>query len=574
MASIDSALLLTQTLRGGRIYLVSACFFSLAINLLYLAAPLYMLQVYDRAVPSGSSATLVLLSVILVGAFVTLGVLELARGRILTRLGLYLENALGRSLSSKAFAESSNGGGHKALQDFDALRRTIAGPSIYPVFDLPCTPIFVVAAFLLHPWLGAFTLICLLVLVGLAALNQHLLLGVTRAAAASTLEASRFGEAVFRQGAIMNVLGMAPYAAEKWRQRRRQQLEQQRQVSDRSSAMGALTKSLRLCMQSLALGLGAALVIAHESSAGSIFAASLLLARALQPVEQLIGSWGTLAAARSAYGRLAVALAADDQPAPAATELPAPAGHLTVENAHLSLPGIQRLLLRNINCDLPPGTALGVVGPSGAGKSLLGEMLVGARPCSMGAVRLDGVLITPKVRHDFGRHIGYMPQRVDLLEETVAANIGRLMPGADADIVEAARLAGAHQAILRLPDGYDTVVSDSAAELPGGLRQSIGFARAIFRAPALVVLDEPAANLDSEGDADLGRCLNQLKQRGCTLVVINPRGSSMASMDMLLFLRNGAMEMLGARDAVLQQLGMARPAVGRPSLQTAVTANG
>lgn len=544
---------LDSAFQSCRPYFFSAGLFSLAINLLYLASPLYMLQVYNRAVSSGSGMTLLMLTVILAVTFAAQALLDLVRGRILTRAGIRLENRLSEALLEVAFTRHVADDRAAPIRDFDRVRQTISGPAMYPLFDLPWTPIFIAAAFLLHPWLGVFTIGCGVMLVLLAIVGERILRHPVSQASAATSRVNSFTEMSLRQAETVIALGMTRGVIRRWRDDRLHQVDRQRQVADRSGGMGSVSKSLRLTMQSLALGVGAWLVIAHMSSAGVMFAGSLLLSRTLQPLEQIIGSWRSFIGARAAYVRLAVLLKYHSEQGPV-TNLPAPRGHLVLDNVHFTQPRAQRLVLRALSLSVDPGTALGVIGQSGAGKTALANLLIGVLPASVGSVRLDGVAVANWPRGDLGQYIGYLPQQVDFLAGTVSANIGRFESDADDDVIAAARLAGVHEAILQLPAGYDTPIGEGGSSLPGGLRQRLALARAVFRMPPLVVLDEPASNLDAEGERALALCIASLKQHGSTIAVISPRQSTLAVIDRLLLLRNGGIEMFGERDAVIAQL--------------------
>jgi len=554
-------------IRSSRPQFLIACLFSLAINILYLTSPLYMLQVYGRAVTSGSLMTLLMLTVVLVAAFLVLGILDAVRARVLQRVGVRLENALAPAMLRASLEQEQLQARLAVVRDFDLVKRVISSNAVVPFLDFPWTPIFLLAAFLLHPMIGFFTLGCAVLLVALALLNEAVLRRPLARLAAASGKAGAMGEAGARHASITQTLGMLPQVAALWGDARVDQAEAQRTVADIESVMSALIKTLRLAMQSLALGLGAWLVITHQSSGGVMYAGSLLMARALQPIELISAHWRTLLAAKAAYGRLA---SLGGHRARRPTSLPAPTGRVVVENGHFTLSRPQRLILRSLNFELEPGTSVGIVGPSGAGKSLLGRLLVGSVPPSLGSVRLDGVALAGWPREQLGRHIGYLPQQVELLPGSIAQNIARFTPDADAEVIEAAQRAGVHEAILQLPDGYDTEIVATGDELAGGLRQLIGLARAIFRLPALIVLDEPLANLDAEGERALIDCLFALRGRDRTVVTISPRGGAMAAMEKLAVLRNGTIELFGSTDTVLSQLGA--PRVVRP--REALVSNG
>ncbi len=549
---------------------MAAGVFSLAANLLYLAAPLYMLQVYDRVVSSGSVTTLVMLTVALLIALGAMAGLDAVRARVLTRAGLRLDRILAGPVVTAALAGSSASAARsQPVRDLDTLRQFVSGNGVIALFDLPWVPIYLAVIFLLHPSLGVFSVGCVVVLVVLALLNERL---VSRPLAESNEAAAQnysFAEMSFRNAEVVQSMGMAPGLMRKWSADRGRVLERHVAASDRSGAMTSLIKFLRLAMQSLVLGIGAFLVIQRLASAGVMFAAMVLLGRALQPIEQTVGQWRTLLTTRLAWSRVR-ALLESYHPGGKSLSLPRPHGHLSVEGLSVVMPGSDRFILSNVGFRLEPGESLGVVGPSGAGKSTLARALVGVAAPSAGVVRLDGADMARWEPTERGRYVGYLPQDIELFADTVAANIGRFCENVDADILAAARAAGVHEMILRLPAGYETQLGEGGSLLSGGLRQRIALARAVFGTPSLVVLDEPSSNLDADGDQALLRCLNQLKAHGATVVVISHRPAALASVDKLLVLQDGVVQMFGDRDRIMGQI--ARPLVASPAASIAAVA--
>jgi len=536
-------------------YFLTAALFSLAINLLYLAGPLYMLQVYDRVIASGSVTTLVMLTIALVIAFAALAGLDMVRSRVLARAGVRLDRLLsGRVVAATVehFGGAASGG--QLLRDFDTVRQFITGSGVTALFDLPWVPLYIAVIFLLHPWLGLFALGSAIVLVGAAIVNEWLVRQPQSEANAASARNYAFTEMSLRNSEVIRAMGMIGGVLQRWGRQRNRVLERQLAAGDRASAMTSLIKLMRMSMQSLILGLGAFLVIQRLATAGAMFAASILLGRALQPVEQTVGQWRALVSAHGAWQRVRDLLLASPPPE-RSTELPRPEGRLSVEGLLHIPPGASRPILRNVSFNLEPGESLGIIGPSGAGKSTLARHMVGVLRPTAGAVRLDGADVRTWLA---GSHIGYLPQDIELFADTVAANIGRFATDADDRIVEAARLAGVHEMILRLPNGYDTEVGEGGAVLSGGFRQRVGLARAIFGNPSLVLLDEPSSNLDNDGDLALSTCVAQLKQRGTTVVIVSHRAASLSTVDKILILRDGAVEVFSERAEFMRRLN--RPA--------------
>ena len=546
---------------GG--YFATAGAFSLAINLLYLAGPLYMLQVYDRVVSSGSQTTLVMITLALLLAYLAMAGLDAARATVLTRASLRLDRRIAPRLMMALVDTRSTlpGARSQVLRDFDGFRQFISGAGIHALFDAPWAPIYIAVIFALHWSLGAFALACSLLLVALALLNERLVR--TPLAQANAAAAANYGftETSLRNVEAVRAMGMAESLLQRWNRDRDRLLERQITASDRAAIMQSVVRFLRLAMQSVILGLGAWLVIERSATGGAMFAASLLLGRALQPVEQITGSWNQIVSLKAALRRLREVLQRAPPIGPAVT-LPQPSGLLSVEGLTSVTGGGTRAVLRNVTFALQPGEVLGVIGPSGAGKSTLLRHLVGALPATAGAVRLDSADIHACSPHGLGRHIGYLPQDIELFADTAAANINRFQNGDEAATVAAAQLAGVHELILRLPNGYETQVGEGGAVLSGGLRQRLGLARAVYGRPSLVVLDEPSSNLDADGDRALSDCIGELKQRGTTVVLVSHRTHTVATADKLLVLKDGAIDMFGARADVLSRLS------GGPRIQS------
>jgi ATP-binding cassette, subfamily C, bacterial len=511
-------------------------------------------------VPSSSVITLVMLTIVLLVALLALAVLDIVRAGVLARAGIRLDRLLGARIITAIIDNSAAAGGARSqpLRDVDTFRQYVTGPGIHAVFDLPWTPIYIAVIFMLHPLLGGFALACGFILLVMALINERL---VRPSLNESNDAASRnysFTEMSLRNAEVVRAMGMVDGLLNRWRRDRNRMMDRLLIAADRGSMISGLIRFLRLSMQSLILGLGAYLVIERAVTVGSMFAASLLLGRALQPVEQIVGSWRGMIAARDAFNRVRYLLASAPLP-PVHLALPRPQGQVAVEQLSYMPSRTSRPLLHNVNFRIEPGESVGVIGPSGAGKSTLARQLVGVLRPTAGAVRLDGADIGTWPRGSVGQYIGYLPQDVELFSDSVAANIARFQQAEDEAVIEAARLAGVHDMILRLPDGYETWVGDGGAILSGGYRQRIGLARAVFGLPSLVVLDEPSSNLDTEGDAALAECMLRLKNARITTITISHRPTTIALVDKILLLVDGRIETFGPRSEVLARLNARAP---------------
>ncbi|TAJ35850.1 MAG: type I secretion system permease/ATPase [Reyranella sp.] len=550
---------LPRMLRTCSGYFMTALMFSLAINLLYLAGPLYMMQVYDRVISSASETTLVMLTLALLMAYVVLASLDSVRARVLTRAGVRLDQRIAARIMKAIIHRPAASGGARSqlLRDFDTFRQFITGTGIHAIFDLPWAPIYIAVIFMLHPVLGAFALGGALLLIGMALLNEWAVKTPLGEAGTAAARNYNFTEMSLRNTEVVRAMGMTDGLLKRWGRDRNLMLDRQAAASDRAATMQSVIRFLRLSMQSMILGLGAYLVIERLTTAGAMFAASILLGRALQPVEQIVGSWRNLVAARSSFRRVNELL--DANPVrDAGLSLPRPTGRLSVEGLTFVMPGNSKPILRGVSFAIEPGEVLGVVGPSGAGKSTLARQLVGVLAPTAGAVRLDGSDVSVWAHTTLGRHVGYLPQDIELFADTVAANISRFQSGDDEEAIRAANMAGVHDMILRLPNGYDTQVGEGGATLSGGYRQRVGLARAVYADPSLVVLDEPSSNLDADGDMALTNCILQLKRRGTTVVLVSHRPSTIGVVDKILVLKDGVAEMFGTRVEVMARL--TRPA--------------
>jgi ATP-binding cassette subfamily C protein len=541
-------------------YFLTAAMFSLAINLLYLAGPLYMLQVYDRVISSASEVTLVMLTIALLLAFLALAGLDAVRARVLTRASIRLDQKIAARVMTAIIDRSASFGGARSqlLRDFDTFRQFITGMGIHAIFDLPWAPIYIAVIFVLHPFLGAFALGCSILLILMALLNEWIVKPPLTESGEAASRNYSFTEMSLRNTEVVRAMGMTDGLLRRWGRDRNRMLERQVAASDRAATMQSIIRFLRLSMQSVILGLGAYLVIERLATVGAMFAASILLGRALQPVEQIVGSWRNLVSARGAFLRVRELLAANP-PRETGLLLPRPHGRVLVEALSFVPPLSSKPILRGISFGVEPGEVLGVIGPSGAGKSTLARHLVGVYRPSAGAVRLDGSDVSIWTRTSLGQHLGYLPQDIELFADSIAANISRFQDGDDRQVILAAQMAGVHEMILRLPNGYDTEVGEGGAVLSGGYRQRIGLARAIYGNPSLVVLDEPSSNLDADGDAALTDCILQLKKTGTTVVIVSHRPSTIGVVDKILVLRDGVAEMFGPRAEIMSRLTRAVP---------------
>jgi ATP-binding cassette, subfamily C, bacterial len=531
--------------------------FSAVVNILMLTAPLYMLQVYDRVLVSRSEETLLALTMLMAFLFLVMGVLDHARGRIMARVGARLQQSLDPRVLSAAIRRLTvapqDTPALAAQKDLDAIARFWASPVLLAMFDAPWAPFFAAAIFIFHPWLGYLALGGGAAIVGFSWLNQRSTDAPLQAANLALLSAERQAENLKSESELIQALGMSGAAFNRLKLRRDRSLDAGLAASDAAGRYGVLIKTFRLFLQSAMLGLAAWLVLRQELSAGAMIAASILMGRALQPVEQAVGQWSVVTRARQAKARLAELLANTPPPGPR-TELPRPKAQLEVQGLTLVPPGSSAPVLRGLTFQLPPGQALGVIGPSGSGKSSLARALTGVWRPAAGRIRLDGATLDQYDADSLGSYIGYLPQRVTLFDGTIAENIARLQSGADPGrIIAAAKAAAAHEMILRLPDGYDTQVATMGSRLSGGQIQRIGLARALFGDPAILILDEPNSNLDNDGSNALNQAIRTAKARGASVLIMAHRPAAIQECDLLLVLNDGIAAAFGPRDTVLRE---------------------
>jgi PrtD family type I secretion system ABC transporter len=534
----------------------AAALFSLCINLLMLTAPLYMLQVFDRVLSSQSRETLLYLTVIAGFAYLVLALLEFARGRILLRMAGWLDQRLSPDILRQAISDglaSARMRSTQGLSDMAQIRQFLSGPGFPPVMDAPWTPIFIAVTFFLHPWLGWLTLAGAVVLLALTGINEWAIKYPVRHGNLSAVKGRHWAETAVRNADVIEAMGLMPAMIGGWRTRNDETLAAQARAGDRNAAIKAATRLIRMLLQIGMLGLGAYLVLENELTAGGMIAGTILAGRALAPVDQAVGSWQAAVSARGAYQRLK-ALFQNLAPRGEGMALPAPKGALNVENVTYFHDGAKAPALHKLRFALAPGECLGVIGPTAAGKTTLARLLVGNLKPQAGHVRLDGVDMGAWTPDERGRHVGYLPQAVELFDGTVHDNIARLDQADAATTVKAARFVGVHEVILKLPNGYDTEIGEDGGALSAGQRQRIGLARALYSEPRLVVLDEPNSNLDPDGEHALMATLAKLKRAKVTSILVTHRPQVLQLADKILMLRDSRQQLFGPRDEVLKKL--------------------
>ncbi|MCZ2720974.1 type I secretion system permease/ATPase [Marinomonas sp. 15G1-11] len=549
---------LTGALKASKRGFIAAGFFSLFINLLMLTSPLYMLQVYDRVVASRSLETLFFLTMIMVLMFSVMGTLEWVRSRILVRLSNQMDQYLSQRVYSAMFelgVRSPNQRTSQPLSDLTSLRQFMTGNGLFAFFDAPWMPIYIGLLFIFHPAFGWFSLGAAIVLIIVAVFNEKTTKKLLTEANGENVKAQSLATGNLRNAEVLHAMGMLPNIMGRWYQQHQTFLEKQTNASDKAGIFSNLSKVLRMIFQSLILGLGAYFVVINEMSPGMMIAGSILMGRALAPVDLIINSWTGFNNARASYGRLSEVLKAI--PANERNmQLPTPTGRVDVENLLVIPPASKTPALRGVNLEVQVGELVGIVGPSAAGKSTLARALLGIWPASNGAVRIDGAEIQHYNRDELGPHIGYLPQDIELFNGTVSENIARFSE-VDADkVVLAAKKAGVHELILRLPNAYDTIIGTDSGALSGGQRQRIGLARALYGTPKVVILDEPNSNLDEQGEQALAQTLQILKAQKTTTFVISHRTSILRSIDKLLVMREGQVQFFGPRDEVMKKLAV------------------
>jgi PrtD family type I secretion system ABC transporter len=557
-------LILKQALAACRGGFVAVVVFSLFINVLMLTAPLYMLQIFDRVIASRSEDTLLYLTLIAGVALLTLAALEITRSRIMVGLSSWLDKQLSGTVLEGSIGLSVAAAGAPSIQglrDLSTFRTFLAGPGMFPILDAPWTPIFIAVIFLMHPVLGWLALGGAIILFCLALANEVTTRDLLRRSGGASITALRQAESAVRNAHVIEAMGMMPNLVKRWHSKNAEMLDFQARASTRAGAFTATSRFIRQGLQIGMLAAGAWLALGGEITAGMMIAAAILMSRALAPVEQAIGSWKSAIAAREAYQRVRDQLAAtpvrgEEMP------LPRPEGQLAVEGVTYFHPSAAEATLRGVSFRLEPGEVLGLIGPTAAGKTTLAALLVGIAKPRVGHVRLDGADMADWASEDLGRHIGYLPQDIELFAGTVRDNIARMGEADPESVISAAQLAGVHEMILQLPNAYETEIGEAGAALSGGQRQRIALARSVFGHPRFVVLDEPNASLDAAGEEALINAIVTLKKRGTTLVVITHRPSILRHVDKALVLRTGTVEAFGPPSEVLPTVTRAQPPTG------------
>lgn len=568
---------LSEALRACRSHWRFAALFSALLNLLFLAPMIYMIQVYDRVVPTQGGMTLLFLTVVLVGALMTLALLEFARSRLLVRASVRLDRQLAGAILDASLAQPDGASaklGRQAMRQFDTLRQVLTGSAILSLFDAPWTPIYILVCFLIHPLIGVMATLGAMLLLGLSWFNDQRTRAPLQKAGVAAGQAFASQDQSLAVADAVRALGMRQVLVSRHLGERSAMMALQTRASLDAAVFTALSKFTRQVLQSLALGLGAMLAINQQISAGAIFAAAFLIGRALAPIDQLLGASRSIVAARAAY-QILVDLFAATPVDLAITHLPAPTGRLDIAQASVSTPEGNRLILDKVDLNVLPGEVIAIVGGSGAGKSTLARLIAGAVIPDEGTVRFDFADRRDWQPELLARHIGFMPQEPTLFAGTIKQNIARLRSfdpdeddqSIDAMVVDAAKSAGIHKAILHLPGGYDHALGLGGRGLSMGQAQRVSLARALFGNPRYLVLDEPNAHLDADGDQQLVSCLGEMKARGATILVVAHKLSILPVVDKLLVMKDGRAEIFGPRDEIMTRLAKGRT---RPTPQRTV----
>ena len=551
-------------------YFIYAGFFSAAVNLLMLVPVIYMLQVYDRVISSGSYSTLAMLTLLMVALTAALGGFEWVRSMILISASNRIEKNLRRRVSDATFKRALITGGMvsnaQPLNDLSSLRQFLTGNGLFAFFDAPWFPIYVFVMFMFHPMFGYAAIFAGIVMIALAYTTEKVTSKKLQDANTQSTSINNQISGTIKNSEVIAAMGMADDLRHRQEARFDKVLTLQTDASRWAGILQSLSKTFRMVMQSLLLGLGALLALQQEISPGMMIAGSLLLGRALAPIDMLVGTWKGFTLARGQYDRLGQLLAQIPKDAETMS-LPEPTGKLNVEQVMVVPPGSKNIVVRGVTLELSPGEALGIVGPSASGKSCLARALLGIWPAYSGKVRLDGADIASWNRSELGPHIGYLPQDIELFDGSISENISRFGDVDPEKVVAAAKTAGVHELILNLPKGYDTVIGGAGGVLSGGQRQRIGLARAIYGSPKYLVLDEPNSNLDDQGERELVEAIRRIKAAGATVIVITHRTMVLQCVDKILVMRDGAAQSFGPRDQVLAAL--ATPQEKKPALRPA-----
>ena len=556
---------LTEAVRACRSHFILAATFSALINILYLAPTIYMMQVYDRVVPTNGVLTLVFITLVVGVAIATLSALDAMRVRLMTRASLRLNRLLSGEILDRLLARTKAQPGdpstQQAMREFDVLRQSLAGPAATALFDVPWTPLYLVVAFLIHPLLAVMVLVAGAILVALAITNEKRSKAKADEAHHATALAYESQEATLRKAELVRSLGMRRALVSRHIRQRSAGLDATADLQFSNSRYNSLVKFVRMFMQSFALGVGAWLAINGQISVGAIIAASVLLSRALQPIEQLVGLWPNIIQSRQALQTLERLFGKASTAPVTRTTLPDPEGFVELDRVVVRNADGSAILLKNVSLKLTPGEVLGVVGPSGAGKTTLARVVAGALPPDFGEIRIDDASTGDWDPEQLAQHIGYLPQDCGLLPGTVGENISRFaaargvqQPIIDVEVVQAARMAGVHEMILHLPGGYDTIIEGSGHRLSAGQAQRIALARALYGSPRILILDEPNSALDSDGEEALSRAIAAAKLQGATIMIVAHRAAVLAGADRLAVMAGGEIVGVGPRDEILAAL--------------------
>jgi PrtD family type I secretion system ABC transporter len=547
---------LTRALAEGKRPFAVAAAFSFFSNVLYLALPLYTYQIYGSVLISQNVPTLLVLTAITGFVFAISSAIDDVRAQILINYGVLLDQRVSGRLFTAMFDDSVRGGvaRSQAMRDLDTFRQTLTGIAAAAFFDVPWIPVFLFVLYLIDPMVGIVTTVGACLLFVLALWQERVIRPTSKEASDAALKSYAFTETALRNGEVVRAMGMLSTLGGAWAVHRQVTIERGAVTSEKSNTFNNVIKAVRMAIQVLIIAVGAYLIIKGKIHQGLLFANMILAARALAPIEKIVGSWEPLNGMARAHARLMSILSAAE-PTPPATALPRPKGKLTAEGVNYAPPGATRLLLVNINFSLEPGEVMGVIGPSGAGKSTLARTLMGVWRPNNGVIRLDGADVFTWDRSDFGKHVGYLPQDTELFAGTIRNNIARFRDDvSDEEVIRAAQLAGVHELVLKMPKGYETEVGDGGLTLSAGQRQRVGLARAMLGDPAYIVLDEPNASLDLEGEEALMRALDSMKANGATVVIISHKPSIFRAADKMLVLREGRVELFGPRDQVMSRL--------------------